>query len=824
MSSLERSVSFAVGMAMAILFVAVGTCPAQQSASPVLEASRKAVARREAAVESSRQSLLRGDRLLADKDYAGALDAYRSAFLEVPDTSATRELRFEALTKYDVALQSQARAVAEEGRLEAAIGLVRQFYEDVRSAGFPPSAISPATKQLLADLEDGETFEPANSPELVKRKREVQRLFAYADGAVQTGQYDEATLAYGQILNLDPTNQAARRGMEAVDRLVMEYGKAARAQGRASALAKVSASWENPVPKFSIDGVGEQSAAIAASSGSIREKLRQIVIPELQLAETPLREVVDYLVGLSKELDVLSPPDRRGINIILSAGDPAVALTPISLQLRSAPLDTVLDYVAQLGRLKVRVEEVAVNLVPLSAPDQVTLVTKSYRVPPNFISAGSTGAGGADDPFGASGAAPATTTLQKKLTAVEFLKMNGVKFVDGASAEYISATSTLLVRNSADQLDLVEAMIESSFGSVAKLLRIDVKTMEIAEDSLKELGFDWLLGQFNIPGSDRVFGAGGTNGNQAAGEPTNEFPFVPPGGGAPTGRHPLTAGNRSGDAAGFLDTIDGAINRDVSFGSQGAGQVKAPGVFSLAGTFTDPEFQVVMRGINQSKARDLVTTNTVVCRAGQQAILKSVREFIYPTEYDPPEVPDSVGTAPADPGFVFLLESNFGPITPAHPTAFETRELGSLLQVEGSIGPDNYTVDLTMTPEVSRFEGFINYGSPIRQYETSGSGQQYVAQEVQNRILMPVFKVLRNAVNVSVYSGQTLVVGGLLESRVQSTNDKTPILGDAPLVGHLFRSKVDQRVRRAVVFFVTVNIIDPAGGLVHAPARTTASL
>jgi len=114
--------------------------------------------------------------------------------------------------------------------------------------------------------------------------------------------------------------------------------------------------------------------------------------------------------------------------------------------------------------------------------------------------------------------------LQKKLTAAEFLKLIGVKFADGASAEYVRATSTLIVRNSLDQLDLVEAMIESSFGSVAKLLRIDVKTMEIAEESLKELGFDWLLGQFNVPGNNQVFGAGGTSGNRAVGRSHHRIP------------------------------------------------------------------------------------------------------------------------------------------------------------------------------------------------------------------------------------------------------------------------------------------------------------
>ncbi len=822
----ERN-ALAAGMALSIFFLAVPAIPAQDGANPVLDASKKAVARREASVESARKLLLQGDRLMADQDSAGALDAYRSAFGQIPDTSATRELRLEAVTKYEAALQKQARAVAEEGRLDDAVALIQQFYGAVRDSGLPPSTIGAATKQLFADLQDGETFEPANSPEMVQSRREVERLFAYADGAVQTGQYDEATMLYGQILNLDPTNQGARRGMERVDKLVSEYNKAARDHTRAAALAKVTAQWENPVPRYTLDGVtAERTPAAASTAGSLREKLRRIVFPEVEFAETALRDALDYLAIRGKELDVQGPPEQRGVNIILSGSDPAVSSTPISLRLRNAPLDTILDYVAQLARMKVRVEDVAVSLVPLSAPDQNAIITKSYRVPPNFITAGATGAGSAaDDPFGANGGAPASSTLQKKLTAAEFLKMNGVTFGEGASAEFVSATSTLLVRNTQDQLELVEAMIESSFGSVAKLLRIDVKTMEISESKLNELGFDWLLGQFNLPGSDRVFGAGGTQGNQVAGSPEKEYPFIPPGASPPLGSHPVTSGNRSGDGASFPDNIETAINRNVSFGSQGTGIVKSPGIFSLAGVFTDPQFQVVLRGVNQSAARDLITNNSLVCRAGQQAILKSVREFIYPTEYDPPEVPDQVGLVPTGPNTVPLIaDSSFAPITPAHPTAFEVRELGSLVQVEGTIGPDNYTVDLTLTPEVSRFEGFVNYGSPIRQYDVDGAGRQFVAQEVQNRILMPVFKVLRNSVNVSVYSGETVVVGSLLESKQGMTNDKTPILGDAPLVGHLFRSKVDHREMRAIIFFVTVNIVDPSGGLVHKPGATTASL
>jgi general secretion pathway protein D len=46
---------------------------------------------------------------------------------------------------------------------------------------------------------------------------------------------------------------------------------------------------------------------------------------------------------------------------------------------------------------------------------------------------------------------------------------------------------------------------------------------------------------------------------------------------------------------------------------------------------------------------------------------------------------------------------------------------------------------------------------------------------------------------------------------VQKVQDKVPILGDIPLAGRLFRSNVDQRVKKNLVMFVTASLLDPAG-------------
>ena len=76
---------------------------------------------------------------------------------------------------------------------------------------------------------------------------------------------------------------------------------------------------------------------------------------------------------------------------------------------------------------------------------------------------------------------------------------------------------------------------------------------------------------------------------------------------------------------------------------------------------------------------------------------------------------------------------------------------------------------------------------------------------------MPVFSVMRSETNLTVADGATLVIGGLLQERVQKVEDKVPILGDIPLAGRLFRSEVNAPVRTAIVFFVTVKVVDATG-------------
>ena len=244
----------------------------------------------------------------------------------------------------------------------------------------------------------------------------------------------------------------------------------------------------------------------------------------------------------------------------------------------------------------------------------------------------------------------------------------------------------------------------------------------------------------------------------------------------------------------------------------------APGIFGLSGVFTDPQFQVVIRALNQKKGIDLLSAPRVTTKSGQRAVIEIVREFRYPTQFQPPQIPQNFrGDTITDTGLsTGGRASGAFPVTPTTPTAFETRNTGVTLEVEPVVGPDGITIDLNLVPQVVEFEGFINYGSPIQTTSTNFLGQTSTVILTPNVINQPIFSTRKVTTSVSVWDGQTVVLGGLMREDVQKTEDRTPILGDIPIVGRLFRTNVDQHIKRNLVIFVTARLVNPGGQPVNS--------
>jgi len=820
-------------------------------------AAERELARRPDYVRRGEDAMEKGDKAYEEKDYDQAVAQYKLAVDLIPNAANSQRQYHRALDRFAEASVKLAEQRITEGRYQDAEITLKLVLEDRYHPRYKDAII------ILARLEQPDYYNKTIGPRFRGTIEQVKQFFVEADGFYQSGRYDLALKRTEQILNLDPYNIAARKFQEKVNKAIDAYGIVSYNEARSRAVRNIDKAWANPIRRFNLPSgqIIESSSTGPSRTDLISRKLERIVIPKLEFKDSTIREAIEFLKKKSSELDTTEPnPANRGVNIVLKleggggggggaipeaplipGGAPAIpGLDPIpgaapaagapaavpafggfnaadqriTVSLTNIPLSEALRYVTNLAGLKFKVEAYAVQIVPASTVTD-TVITKEYKVRPDLIGRGpggdvaapgigaAVGAGAADATRGGSG-------IARREAAKDWLIANGVTFGPSASAIYIPSSTKLVVRNTQEQLDLVEQIIaagDSSTGVVQ--IEIESKFVEVTQNNLKELGFDWLLGAANIPGSNRVFGSGGTSGTSPGTSPL-DFPIIAPGGGI-VGTNPVTGGNRSGQNAISQNAIDSLL-----FGIVGNSAL-APGIAALSGVFTDPQFQLVIRALNQKKGVDLLSAPRVTTKPGQRAVIEIIREFRYPTEFDPPQIPQNFGSQGG--GVTLLGAGGAGgaaqgsfPVTPTTPTAFETRNTGVTLEVEPNVGPDGYTIDLNLVPQVVEFEGFINYGSPIQSSNTNSfTGVTTTNIITPNVINQPIFSTRKVTTSVSVFDGQTVVLGGLMREDVQKVEDKVPLLGDVPLLGRLFRSSVDQHIKRNLVIFVSARLINPAG-------------
>jgi general secretion pathway protein D len=113
----------------------------------------------------------------------------------------------------------------------------------------------------------------------------------------------------------------------------------------------------------------------------------------------------------------------------------------------------------------------------------------------------------------------------------------------------------------------------------------------------------------------------------------------------------------------------------------------------------------------------------------------------------------------------------------------ERKDVGITLRVRPQIG-ENGTVRMQIYQEVS---------SVVNQNVSQGVADATAGLVTNKRSIES---------SVVVDDGQILVLGGLMQDQFQNNRDKVPVLGDAPLVGGLFRSENRTRVKTNLMVFL----------------------
>ncbi len=110
----------------------------------------------------------------------------------------------------------------------------------------------------------------------------------------------------------------------------------------------------------------------------------------------------------------------------------------------------------------------------------------------------------------------------------------------------------------------------------------------------------------------------------------------------------------------------------------------------------------------------------------------------------------------------------------------ERQEVGIKLKVTPQVN-DGSAVQLTIEQEVSSVSGATGVDIAINKREIKTT--------------------------VMVDNGATVILGGLIDEDVQESVQKVPLLGDLPLVGHLFKSTSNTRRKRNLMVFLRPTII-----------------
>ena len=209
----------------------------------------------------------------------------------------------------------------------------------------------------------------------------------------------------------------------------------------------------------------------------------------------------------------------------------------------------------------------------------------------------------------------------------------------------------------------------------------------------------------------------------------------------------------------------------------------------MIGIHDDKVIAEMIRKLSSKKGVDLLSAPSFTTRDKQTAKVEIVREFIYPTEFEPPKLPDFKDGKP-----IQLAPGQSIAVTPTTPTAFEMKPVGVRIEFTPEIAGDG-SIDLQISPEITEFEGFKDYGSPIKATTMGADGKLQETTLTENKIQQPIFHTRKITTSVTLRDGSCVIFGGLMRTDVQQVEDNGKSWED--------------RFERRVFFIVQAKIIRP---------------
>ena len=836
-----------------------------------------------------------------------------------------------------------------------------------------------------------------NDPEYKARRETERRHLKRARQLLAQRELDRALDECELVLVKDPYNQEAIRLRDSIVRKSDVILKQERDVAREKWIADVDKAWRPPYAINASAREEEKGATIKTKPDPNSERtVEQTIIQRMKEMRLPaisfkppatIIDAVEYFRGASKDFDRPEIPlEQRGFNFVLktpeavrmqdsaapsedaddfsdTGSDDAAGSGPIGVPV--IPMITASD-ISFYDALKLVCESVEYKfsvqgpIVMVMHKDMSTeeLITRSFPVLSSFTEKmGSakediTTMRASGSGFGGSSRKNDEGEENEERDWKEFFSLLGVKWPEGSSIFYVKTVGRLFVKNTQDNLAEFENVL-AQLNQQVTLVEIETRFIEVCQDDLNSLGFEWILnsdytlglnkhlaralgvrgGTWGARGSNDSnshsyksssslngtgnFSASGANGSSSLSESlvdsltqngatskltkdslinsttassllnsgfssdgqrtfsrsdmrsrttydrsTGADWISNRGGRRNAGIGAIQGVNDFGDTANmsgvystgqrYLSTLDNHIS--------GQGNAYNDQFMRLNAFLGSADLSMILHMLSQRSDTDLLSAPKVLTRPGEEAVMKVVTEYIYPTDYDVQLQSSSSGS-----GGSYGGGSQSAILAVVEPQSFTMREVGVILQVTPSLTDDGNVVDLELNTQVVDEPTWKNYGMRIPFTGNSSQMQNFMgigdiltgladvlntlgaglttdmqadfantAVTSASRALdnltaggnenmtyydvpmeQPFFHVRSVDSKVSVYPGATIVMGGLITEARKAMDDKIPFLGDIPFIGRLFRSHSEQTSKRNLLIFVTTRIVDGRGREMH---------
>ena len=335
------------------------------------------------------------------------------------------------------------------------------------------------------------------------------------------------------VLVMDPYNQDAIRIRRAIQRKRQTIREQERVAARDGMIADVDEAWR-PVyavnaarlNKTAVDTVKQQTGEDPERTmeQDIEKRMKEMRLPEVSFKPpATIIDAVEFFRSASKDYDRPDIPiEKRGFNFVLrtpqgaiktqqaesesddfssSGGEdsaaPANGLEPIqTLTASDISFHEALKLVCDSVNYKFIIRGPVVMVMPKDM-STAEILSRKYNVPESFMERVSTATdemkqmgGGFGNSQKKSGGGEEEEGQERDWKA--FFEEMGVKWPEGSSIKHIKSLGKLYVRNTRENLAEFEKVLEE-LGGQPQLIEIETRFVEVSQEDLNSLGFEWIL-------------------------------------------------------------------------------------------------------------------------------------------------------------------------------------------------------------------------------------------------------------------------------------------------------------------------------------------